>query len=606
MKKIIIPLLVIIFLSDCATPPRQIQESQQTEIPKQETFEGWYKIGQELCERGKYEEAGKAFDKAVKLDPNLYGIWDAKGKELFLADKYDQIIVFFGRIIASRPEDLYYWYHRLRAYSLKKDKQNTFKELARLIAIDTIYKEYAKCEPEFVWLRDDEEFKKITYQKTAEDWYGKAKYWNGFPGRDTPGQDVWEISLNKAVEIGTQNPDTWYNFGSLLCDRGKYDRAIEILDKAIALDPKHIKAWKIRGSCLSNIGKYEEAIEAHDKAIEYICPDLDISGVSERPFSGDVWWAKGLILNKLERYDDAINAYTKAIESNPRPYIWYPLSRLYALRHDRENALRNLAIAIHWNYHYNYDFTKKKDRISGRNEFQGTDNHKAESRKDDAFKWLWDDEDFKTLTNQNSETPKFQTAQKGNKIGQELYNQGRYDEALDVFDKVIELDPRNKEAWFQIGNTLMELKEVPRWAVTAYEEVLKIDPNHKDALKNKGIAFHKARKFKEAIAAYDEFLKTESKNEEILQKKAIALWRLKEYKKAIPALEEVLKIDENIATSWYLKACCYVLVGEKNKALADLERAFRLNSSWQKYASRDEQLQSLWEDGDFKKLTDSR
>ena len=84
---------------------------------------------------------------------------------------------------------------------------------------------------------------------------------------------------------------------------------------------------------------------------------------------------KGVALGKLGRIDEAVKAYDKAIEIKPDfAEASYNAACTYCLKGDKENALRNLSKAI------------KSDAKC-----------KEYAKKDEDFKNLWDDEDFKRL-----------------------------------------------------------------------------------------------------------------------------------------------------------------------------------------------------------------
>ena len=72
---------------------------------------------------------------------------------------------------------------------------------------------------------------------------------------------------------------------------------------------------------------------------------------------------------------------------------------------------------------------------------------------------------------------------------------------------------------------------------------------------------------------------------------------------ALSAAEKDIEIDPNNATTFFNVACIYSLKGEKEKALNNLKKAIDLDESFQKKARKDEDFKSLWDDNDFKKIT---
>ncbi|MEM2900606.1 MAG: tetratricopeptide repeat protein, partial [Thermoplasmata archaeon] len=64
--------------------------------------------------------------------------------------------------------------------------------------------------------------------------------------------------------------------------------------------------------------------------------------------------------------------------------------------------------------------------------------------------------------------------------GTALYNLERYEEALECYDKAIELKPDSEEAWNNKGNTLRKLGK-NKEAIDCYDAVLRINPDNAEA-----------------------------------------------------------------------------------------------------------------------------
>ena len=71
-----------------------------------------------------------------------------------------------------------------------------------------------------------------------------------------------------------------------------------------------------------------------------------------------------------------------------------------------------------------------------------------------------------------------------NNEGKALYEQKRYDEAIQCFNKAIELNPSYELAWNNKGTALYMLKRYKE-AIKCFDEVLKINPNNETAKKNR-------------------------------------------------------------------------------------------------------------------------
>lgn len=119
----------------------------------------------------------------------------------------------------------------------------------------------------------------------------------------------YEEAMNVCLDILKINPldgHAYYTWGYCLEKMERYDEAIEKFKKALEINPKsdhYLWHW---GNCLRKQGKYEEAIEKFKKAIEF------------KPSCYQAHGAWGDCLRDMERYDEAEQKYLKAIEINPK------------------------------------------------------------------------------------------------------------------------------------------------------------------------------------------------------------------------------------------------------------------------------------------------
>ncbi|MBI3642294.1 MAG: tetratricopeptide repeat protein [Thaumarchaeota archaeon] len=97
-----------------------------------------------------------------------------------------------------------------------------------------------------------------------------------------------------------------------------------------------------------------------------------------------------------------------------------------------------------------------------------------------------------------------------------------FEAGLSFYDQALKIDPNNKAALDNKGVALGNLDRFDE-ALSYFDKVLKIDPNHIDALNNKGAALIKLGKFDEALSYFDKVLKIDSNNLIALSNKKVAL-----------------------------------------------------------------------------------
>ena len=88
----------------------------------------------------------------------------------------------------------------------------------------------------------------------------------------------------------------------------------------------------------------------------------------------------------------------------------------------------------------------------------------------------------------------------------QLKNQGRFEEALSIYDSILQKEPDNEMALINKAVLLKNTDKIGE-AIKIYDKILKKDPHNFGALANKGAALACIFKYKEAIEFYDKALK---------------------------------------------------------------------------------------------------
>jgi sulfatase modifying factor 1 len=143
-----------------------------------------------------------------------------------------------------------------------------------------------------------------------------------------------------------------------------YDESLETLEKLTTIQPDSALNWLLKGQILEEVNKYEQALNAYSKATA-----LDSN-------NSDAWQNKAGLLAKINKLDEAIYSYSRAIQLAPGVAVFiYNRGCVYCRKGDKVNALADLGKAISLSPPL-----------------------RASAPKDEDFKSLWDDEDFKKLT----------------------------------------------------------------------------------------------------------------------------------------------------------------------------------------------------------------
>jgi len=90
--------------------------------------------------------------------------------------------------------------------------------------------------------------------------------------------------------------------------------------------------------------------------------------------------------------------------------------------------------------------------------------------------------------------------------GSDFVNNNQYLEAIEIFTKVIELDPSWAEAWNKRATALYMMGEFEK-SQNDIDEVLKLEKRHFGALAGQGLVNIKLENYEKAIISYEEAMK---------------------------------------------------------------------------------------------------
>ena len=88
-------------------------------------------------------------------------------------------------------------------------------------------------------------------------------------------------------------------------------------------------------------------------------------------------------------------------------------------------------------------------------------------------------------------------------VGSDFVNNNQYQKAVEIFTKVIELDPSWAEAWNKRATVLYMMGEFEK-SQNDIDEVLKLEKRHFGALAGQGLVNIKLENYEKAIISYEE------------------------------------------------------------------------------------------------------
>ena len=86
--------------------------------------------------------------------------------------------------------------------------------------------------------------------------------------------------------------------------------------------------------------------------------------------------------------------------------------------------------------------------------------------------------------------------------GMDKVRQKKFEEALEIFERVLDMNQDIPEVWNNMAVALYGLDRMEE-ALQSYDRCLTLDPENIDALRNKGFLLRNQKKLEEALEVYD-------------------------------------------------------------------------------------------------------
>lgn len=183
-----------------------------------------------------------------------------------------------------------------------------------------------------------------------------------------------------------------------------------------------------------------------------------------------------------------------------------------------------------------------------------------------------------------------------NNLGTAHKNQGSYTDAIQYYERALSINPNLLEARNNLGLSMMFGMSAIESAINCFQEVLKQDPQHPQALNNLGITLCHQGLFEEGILSYRKAINIKPDYTEALSNLACALRATGKIQEALKIYEEVLKQELSFAEAHNNYAMMLLSVGEFSKGLREYE--WRWKTSQLKDAVRDFR-RPLWQGEDL-------
>ena len=200
---------------------------------------------------------------------------------------------------------------------------------------------------------------------------------------------------------------------------------------------------------------------------------------------------------------------------------------------------------------------------------------------------------------------KLKLAQDYAKQGDKFFTQGCYDEAVEAYDRGLQLDSQAAEVWNNRGVVLTKLHRYHE-AIASYEQALQLRSEYADAWNNRGVALGKLKYYDAAILSYDRAIRIREDYVDAWNNRGFSLAQLQRFDEAIDSYQKAAELNPDFYLVWYNQARCYGMQGEADLALENLQKAIEIKPSVvQNLAKKENDFASILYDERFQKMLDS-
>ena len=148
--------------------------------------------------------------------------------------------------------------------------------------------------------------------------------------------------------------------------------------------------------------------------------------------------------------------------------------------------------------------------------------------------------------------------------------------AQKLYEKILKINPNHIDALNNLGSIFKELDQIEK-AKKCYEKVIEIDPNYLNALNNLGIVFSELGENREAKNCYEKVIEIDPSHIDALNNLGIAFIELGENHKAKSCFEKVININPDYVDALNNLGSIFIKLKENHKAKSCYEKVIEID-----------------------------
>ena len=163
--------------------------------------------------------------------------------------------------------------------------------------------------------------------------------------------------------------------------------------------------------------------------------------------------------------------------------------------------------------------------------------------------------------------------------GAAYHHQGNFDQAEEVYKKILKIEQNNFDALQLLGSLLAQVEKYLE-ALKFLNKALKVKPNDARIQFNKGIVLKELKRFDEALESYDRAIQIEEGYADAYNNRGIVLKELKRLNEALESYDRAIKIESSYSQAYYNRGIILQELKRFDEALSHYNKAIAINPNY--------------------------
>ena len=536
----------------------------------QTTAIDWNNKGDALRSQGKLDEAIQAYDKAIDINPQYAEAWNGKGLVFEVQGKYDEAVNEYDKAIDIDPQFIFAWNNKgdaLNKLGLTREANAAYAKAKELRSGGSTSSGTTTISPNATstYILDHS-----IASNVDESTYHVVTRTNKFLSTDS--------KVYSWLSLGNVGASTvywhWYSPDGNLFKT----ISVDIPSNTSGGYWSSYNVWSsfdIAGDIADLPGNWHADVYLNGKKLLMEKFTLESNAISTSSTTGNHILDHSMANNVDESTDHVIARTNKFLSTDSKVYSWLSLGNVGASTVEWHwyspdgNLYKTVSLDIppnpsggHWSSYHIWSYLN----IAGDIPADLPGNWHVDVYLDSQ----------KLLTKQFTLATPLNDAVDWYNKGVVLHDQGKYDEAIQAYNKAIEIDPQYAHAWDNKGAALGAQGKYNE-AIQAYDKAIEINPQYADAWSNKGVVLDDLGKYDETLKACNEAIRLDPYSADSWYNKGNALKAQKKYDEAIQAYNKAIEIDPQYAKAWGNKGTALGAQGKYDEAIQVYDKAIEIN-----------------------------